>query len=392
MFSNIQKYDMHIKTLDGVTKQTVLGALMTVAAILIVLILFLSEVNTYNSTNIVSRMQADGGDGTDESVRLHFDIDFMHISCDDITFAQEVVRGQVHHFLDKHEDAGIKKDSKQYNSDDKDTSTSTPSTTGCWIHGSMVTDKIAGNMSFKVKPQKKDDINDQQLQSKIASKNDRIEQMRLLQSQHIPKLPKMHHRINHMLFLPPEGMGSNVEDALNHGKIDDSHQTSSSKSIRTILEKQNKNNNNNFNNNKKDGDYSMIESEIALSNIITNVDENTGLYHYGIQIVPTNYKTIKGGDQDQKLNQYSVIQRPIDVLMLIDGGSTSLGGQTFSETYGIVFTYDFYPLIFAMEERKEYFIDFAASLFGIIGGVITMIGLVERCLAQGSKQLLGKKD
>ena len=149
MWSNIKAFDMHVKTMDGVTKQTLLGAIMTLVAVIVVLVLFFSEVNDYTTPNLVSRMQADNANGRDnEAVNLHFDFDFMNIPCQHLTFKQEVVRGQVH----EHEvqDEGIILDDKQYAEDPNNPSMKTA---GCWIHGSLITDKIAGNFVFKVNPE-----------------------------------------------------------------------------------------------------------------------------------------------------------------------------------------------------------------------------------------------
>jgi hypothetical protein len=45
-----------------------------------------------------------------------------------------------------------------------------------------------------------------------------------------------------------------------------------------------------------------------------------------------------------------------------------------------------------MEERKENMFEFISNLFCIVGGVITMLGLVERCLHSSTKAIIGKED
>ena len=47
-----------------------------------------------------------------------------------------------------------------------------------------------------------------------------------------------------------------------------------------------------------------------------------------------------------------------------------LAGQSFSDTYGLVFSYDFCPVKLTLEERKESFLEFLANLVGIVGGMI----------------------
>lgn len=45
-----------------------------------------------------------------------------------------------------------------------------------------------------------------------------------------------------------------------------------------------------------------------------------------------------------------------------------------------------------MEERRERIIDFVSNLFGIVGGVITVLSLFEGLLHQSAKTLIGKND
>lgn len=46
---------------------------------------------------------------------------------------------------------------------------------------------------------------------------------------------------------------------------------------------------------------------------------------------------------------------------------------------GVIFTYDFHPVMLYMEERREKIIDFISSLFGIVGGVITVLRCCVLC-------------
>ena len=371
---NVKSFDMHIKTLDGVTKQTVLGALMTFVAAAVVFSLFWSEVSSYWTPNIVSRMQADNLLGRyEESVNLHVNIDFMHIPCERISYVQEVVRGQLHTHLSHPHDAdiGMKKEPKQYSPSENSALSTSP---GCLIHGSLITDKIAGHMVFKVEPDAPDPAEKEKTDTTTIPKDANFtpkqmgQIMRELHSMPtIPKIPSLHHRINHIMFLPPDGVGSSVEGALSYEKDNKG-------SVRSMLQGRG------------------LESEVALQNVTTAVDKEVGLYHYNIHVVPMHYRAAKGKSYDQSLNQYSVTERGMETMAVAQGGSIGLGGQPFQDTYGLVFTYDFYPLILSMEEQSEYFIDFLASLFGIIGGVITVIGLAERCLVQSSKAVIGKKD
>lgn len=118
------------------------------------------------------------------------------------------------------------------------------------------------------------------------------------------------------------------------------------------------------------------------------VPAGSGLYHYAIQVVPTQYKTLYGALSF--LNQYSVIEKavPWEQMERVE----PIQGLHLRDFQGIVFTYDFHPVMLYMEERRERIIDFVSNLFGIVGGVITVLSLFEGFLHQSTKSLIGKKD
>jgi hypothetical protein len=349
-FQNIQNYDMHVKTLDGVTQQTLLGAAMTIVAAFVVLMLFISEVREFTTPNYVTRMQADNSAGqADAAIRLHFDVDFLTIPCDKISFQQEVVRGKEHLHVVNHPEEDIKKEFKSY--------PESKAGPGCWIHGSVVTDKIAGNFVFKVQP----DPGKPQAPKKLeAGGAITLQELQRLQMPPLPEMPSLNHRVNNIMFFP-------------YSESSDSRDPADITRLRKDL-------------------IDMYSSKGMLTNHMNVVEEGTGMQNYHIQVIPAE---IEPGQKKQLIvgdvYQYSVSQRSIG-LEYIAGGTISLAGQTFTEVYGIVFTYDFYPLKLFTEVRNESFVDFLASLFGILGGVITVIGLVERCVAQGSKAMMGKLD
>jgi hypothetical protein len=109
-------------------------------------------------------------------------------------------------------------------------------------------------------------------------------------------------------------------------------------------------------------------------------------------VIPMHYKPAGTRVHEQILNQYSVSERGLNLVGLSEVGAVSLAGQMFVDTFGVVFTYDFYPLVLGMEEQADSLFDFLSSLVGIIGGIITVIGLIERFLGSASKAVLGKKD
>lgn len=86
-------------------------------------------------------------------------------------------------------------------------------------------------------------------------------------------------------------------------------------------------------------------------------------------MVPTQYKTLYGALS--YLNQYSVIEKavPWEQMQRVE----PIPGLRLRDFQGVVFTYDFHPVMLYLEERRVKIIDFVSNLFGIIGGVITVL-------------------
>jgi len=105
-------------------------------------------------------------------------------------------------------------------------------------------------------------------------------------------------------------------------------------------------------------------------------------------VVPTQYKALYG--ELSYVNQHFSVEKaiPIDQLSKVQ----PVSGLHLQDFKGVIFTYDFHPVMLYMEERREKIIDFISSLFGIVGGVITVLSLLEAILHRSTKAVLGKKD
>jgi hypothetical protein len=142
MFNTLKRFDIHTKAIEGVHQQTIIGAILTLVTTLLVFILLFSEISVFFTTEVVSRMVVDTAFGV-EAVKLEFDISFPTISCDGITFTQELTRGNIHTF----ETISELEKNEVENPDPK-------SFPGCRLKGSFLTDKIAGNFRFAISPQR----------------------------------------------------------------------------------------------------------------------------------------------------------------------------------------------------------------------------------------------
>jgi len=329
----LKRFDVYVKTKDYVLQSTYLGAFMTLVGAFVVLILLFSEFSAYLQKDIVSRMVADSTVGV-ETVKLDFDIEFLKVGCEKLTFAQEVTRGTFH----THDPENIVKEA--LHRDDGGG--------GCWVKGSIVTDKLGGNFRFVVTPD--DAISQAMATGSVNGPALVLGNINLVQGgqgigQNKPKLnpPDLAHKINYITFHPADG------------------NTAESQHVPGLTE--------------------------GLNGVTTEVATGTGLYHYAIQIVPTHYNPLKG--TKLHANQYSVTERQVELENMLQG--ITILGQSYKGV-SVVFAYDFYPVMLVMEERKEGIFEFLASLCGIVGGVITVIGIIEGCLQSATKAAIGKKD
>ena len=133
--SKLKRFDVWQKPKgDEVFERTAFGALVSVATIVIVLILVVTEFSAYMKTEIASHLAMDTTVGT-SNTRIDFDIYFYKVACARIDFTQEITRGQ-HHGPPNEEGVVTK-----INEGD-----------GCHLFGSIVTDKIGGHFKFAVQP------------------------------------------------------------------------------------------------------------------------------------------------------------------------------------------------------------------------------------------------
>jgi heme/copper-type cytochrome/quinol oxidase subunit 2 len=136
MFASFKKFDIHLKAVDGVNQQTILGAVLTIISTILVLVLIFSEISYFMKIDVVSRMLTDKTVGV-EAVKLEFDMQFYDVACNRLNFIQEVTRGTVH----IHEPSVVEK----FAVDDG-------VTLGCHVRGGIVIDKVGGNFRFAIAP------------------------------------------------------------------------------------------------------------------------------------------------------------------------------------------------------------------------------------------------
>ena len=101
-----------------------------------------------------------------------------------------------------------------------------------------------------------------------------------------------------------------------------------------------------------------------------------GAYQYYVKVVPTSYVTI--GNSTIKSNQYSVTETYKEPIP----GQGSLPG--------VFFFYDLSPVQVTYQEERRTFISFLTSACAIVGGLFTVAGIVEGTLHAGGKAVKKK--
>lgn len=102
-----------------------------------------------------------------------------------------------------------------------------------------------------------------------------------------------------------------------------------------------------------------------------------GAYQYYLKVVPTSYVTI--GNSTIRSNQYSVTETYKEPL-----------AGTYSQLPGIFFFYDLSPIHVTYKEERRTFFSFLTSACAIIGGLFTISGIVDSTVYAGHKAVKKK--
>ena len=203
---------------------------------------------------------------------------------------------------------------------------------GCLMSGTVVVDKQDGNFRFSIKP----------TFGKVESNTNfpGLEPLR-------PILPRdLTHQVNYLRFIPRE----HVSD-------------------KGVLELY-----------PKDSSFKTMESKW---------DDSEGMQHYGVRVVSTHEKFMNKTVIHK--TQLSVVDKPIPLEVLAQG--VNIASQSLKNELGVLVTYEFYPIMLeSNEKRMQTLFEFLTGLCAIIGGAITVLGLLDRVVYEGTKSLIGKQD
>lgn len=119
----------------------------------------------------------------------------------------------------------------------------------------------------------------------------------------------------------------------------------------------------------------VIESIEDLIARLTGEDDrpNMGMFSYYVKVVPTTYKFL--GGKTLQTNQYSVTEH----YKVINSHTPGLPG--------IFFFYDLSPIMVDVEEQRQSFFHFLTQTCAILGGVFTVAGMIDKVLYAGLQKL-----
>lgn len=331
----LKRFDVWQKPkVDEVLERTIFGAVLSAVSIGLVIVLVISEFSAYMKTDVASHMVLDTLVGV-SNTRIDVDLSFDHVECDRIDFTQEITRGQ--HHGPPNESGDIHKIT------DGD---------GCHVFGSIVTDKIGGNFKFAVLPTE----SEKTAAAEEIAKKPRDPFMPPYNARMFMPAPDISHTINHVFF---RDITETTKDAKNFNQPPHAEMTDA-------------------NHHPLNGVKTIYPETLKM-----------GIHHYGIQVVPTSFQPRRG--PAVLVNQYSVTERQIEYMNALP--AINIGGAYYQDFIGVVFNYDFYPVKLVMqEESKGSIFEFLAGLCGIVGGVVTVLGLIEGAVHHSAKAIIGKKD
>lgn len=335
--SRFKRFDAHRKAKAEVQSQTISGALITICSVFIVFSLIISEYSSYLRLEYASHMIPDKTVGF-ESIDIQFSLSFKSIKCDKLSFQQSVTRGTLH----THDEGKIIKSPLKIDNNHVE---------GCTLEGSILVDKVDGNFRFMIKPE---------FDSSNSPTITRNGQHMISISRPQIKPIDLSHQVHYLRFIP--------RDISDYDDVDDQYPTDIQNTFTTELINHDYNSNNDPNKNN--------------DNII-------GVYNYGVRAVTIHEqflnRTLK------HTTQLSVLNREISLSLA--GNGISIAGYPVHNEIGILFSYDFYPIMLeTIETRAQTLFQFLTGLCAILGGTITVLGLLDRIVHESTKSLLGKQD
>ena len=384
MWDKLLSLDQHAKTLDEFRIRTKSGAVFSIIALVAMFVLFCSEFYSYVSTTKVDHLVVDSSKGS--LMKISFDITFPSMPCAVIALEAEDVSGQkqnnlMHHvhkhrldkdgteigFKEKHEIGGTIKTRKELNVKAPINKTLTKKDCGS-CYGAETEELSCCNTCEQVREayRKKgwafsvlDDISQCSKEGFVDS----------VESQ--------------------KGEGCNIEGWLEVPRVAGNFHFAPGRSFQHAhlvmtnvltftMEK--------WNVSHTIKKLSFGDSFPGLTNPLEGTTKTlksgTGMYQYYTKVVPTQYN-FRSGSKSIMSNQYSATQHFRTITSITSKGLP-----------GLFIFFDISPIRVRIDEQYKSFSTFLTSLCAIVGGVFTMMSLLDhwthRTFKIGRRGVLGR--
>lgn len=119
-----------------------------------------------------------------------------------------------------------------------------------------------------------------------------------------------------------------------------------------------------------------------LDNMLVTDVKGSSMYQYFVKVVPTTYTNLDG--VVTRTNQYSVTKHEKQVSTKIATGDQGLPG--------VFVLYELSPLIVKYKETRRSFMHFLTGVCAIIGGIFTVAGLIDSMIYHSAKAIQKKID
>ncbi|KAG0146743.1 hypothetical protein CROQUDRAFT_656907 [Cronartium quercuum f. sp. fusiforme G11] len=130
-----------------------------------------------------------------------------------------------------------------------------------------------------------------------------------------------------------------------------------------------------------------------LDGIKAHTEESNYMFQYFLKVVGTEFQLLNG--RKIKTHQYSVTQYERDLSKGNRPGQDELGHQTshgYAGVPGLFFNYEISPMQVIHREYRQSFAHFATSTCAIIGGVLTIAGLIDSAVYGARTRMKAKQE
>jgi len=127
-----------------------------------------------------------------------------------------------------------------------------------------------------------------------------------------------------------------------------------------------------------------------LDGVKAHTEESNYMFQYFLKVVSTKLITLSG--EVLNTHQYSVTEYERDLSQGNKPGKDDHGHQTshgFSGVPGLFFSYEISPMLVIQKETRQTLAHFLTDTLAIVGGVLTMAGLIDSLVYVGRSRIKG---